>query len=100
MWDGWAKSKDTKARHVAPCATKSLNDHQVGDHAKEKKHGDVAVKMKNFFKSKSSEASSNTKNTKNSDDNQQTLENTLSQKILSGRESSSWQFLLQYCINF
>ena len=45
--------------------------------------------------SKSSEASSNTKNI---DDNQQTLEDTLSRKILFGREWST--FSLQYCINF
>ena len=44
------------------------------DHAKGKKYGDPAVKRKKKFKSKSSEAFFNTKVT---DDNQQTLDNTL-----------------------
>ena len=51
---GWlSKIKSDKSKHVAPSATKLLNYHQVGDHAKGKKRVDVVVKRKNF-KSKSS----------------------------------------------
>ena len=76
---GWlSKSKITKARHVAPCATKPLNYQQVGD-----LHLQILLKGKNMVivllkgkKSKSFEAFSNTYV---SDDNQRILENTLSQ---------------------
>ena len=51
----------TKARGVAPCITKPLNFEQMGDLFQSKKHGNLAVKKKNVFKSKSSEAFANRK---------------------------------------
>ena len=66
-------------RHVAPCATKLLNYQQMDDlllqiMLKGKNMVILLLKEKKKFKSKSSEAFSNTKVT---DDNQQTLDNTL-----------------------
>ena len=74
-----SKFKITYVRQVAPCATKPLNYQQMDDlllqiMVKGKNMVILLLKEKKFFKSKSSEAFSNTKVT---DNNQQTLDNTL-----------------------
>ena len=73
------KAKNDKSKAHCFSARKPLNYQQVGDlplkiMLKEKKHGDIVVKSKKFFKSKSSEAFFNTEV---SDDIQRTLVNIL-----------------------